>query len=159
MTHFYWALFLGYRHPLEWIRPGLAINQVFWAWPLHFEVWADGHLDHFTDQPRKWRQSQRRVGNLVDNLQPLLVRVPIRDPGLPCQRFRHGSDQCRTSMPNCAFCSEFHRTKECPNKLAPVRCANCEDALMSSFRLCGIYLYEYEVMKLWSFAFGITLVS
>lgn len=71
-------------------------------------------------------------------------------PGIPppkrcftCQCYRHDSYQCRVSRPT----SESHRTEECPNKLAPVHCANCGGDHMSTSRLCGIYLYKFEVMK------------
>ena len=48
---------------------------------------------------------------------PLTPVIPSSRRCFTCQRFRHISNQCRSSRPICEFCSKHHRTDSCLNKL------------------------------------------
>ena len=69
-----------------------------------------------------------------------------------CQRYRHVSNQCRSSRPCCEFCAGHHRTRDCSHRIRTARCSNCFGDHMASSRTCPVFLYEYEVMRVrfWS---------
>ena len=78
---------------------------------------------------------------------PLTPVIPPPRRCFTCQRFRHISNQCRSSRPICEFCSEHHRTDSCPNKLRSAFCSNCCGDHVASSRDCPVYLYEFEINK------------
>ena len=64
-----------------------------------------------------------------------------------CQRFRHISSQCRSSRPCCEFCVGHHHTRDCSHGVRSARCSNCFGDHMASSRVCPIFRYEHEVMR------------
>ncbi|XP_055381851.1 putative uncharacterized protein DDB_G0282499 [Condylostylus longicornis] len=51
-----------------------------------------------------------------------------------CQMFGHGEKHCNVKT-FCAFCSQNHKSNECPNKSSP-QCANCKGAHYSTDTTC-----------------------
>ena len=78
---------------------------------------------------------------------PLTPVIPPPRRCFTCQRFRHISNQCRSSRPICEICSEHHHTDACPNKLRSAFCANCCGDHVASSRDCPVYQYEFEVSR------------
>ena len=64
-----------------------------------------------------------------------------------CQRFRHISEQCRSTGAVCEYCSEEHPSRDCPNTNLSPRCINCGDKHPAYSRSCPIYQLEFAVMK------------
>ena len=77
---------------------------------------------------------------------PLTPVVPAPRRCFTCQRFRHISNQCRSSPPICEFCSEHHRADSCPNKLGSALCSNCCGDHAASSCECPMYQYEFEIL-------------
>ena len=61
-------------------------------------------------------ESRVRVNRFVD------VRQCVK-----CARLGHTESKCQQQKPNCRYCSEEHRTEECPNKEKPPCCNNCKN--------------------------------
>ena len=78
---------------------------------------------------------------------PLTPVIPPPRRCFTCQRFRHISNQYRSSRPICEFCSEHHRTDSCPNKLRSAFCSNCCGDHVASSREFPVYRYEFEINK------------
>ena len=78
---------------------------------------------------------------------PLTPVIPPPRRCFACQRFRHISNQCRSSRPIMEFCSEHHHTDACPNRLPSAFCSNCCGDHLASSRDCPVYQYEFEVSK------------
>ena len=70
---------------------------------------------------------------------PLTPVIPPPRRCFTCQRFRHISNQCRSSRPICEFCSENHPPDSCPNKLRSAFCSNCCGDHVASSRECPVY--------------------
>ena len=70
-----------------------------------------------------------------------------------CQRFRHVSNQCRSSQPIGAFCPEQHRTDSCPDRLTSAFGSNCCGDHVAFSWECPVYQYEFKVNEYyyWNF--------
>ena len=64
-----------------------------------------------------------------------------------CQRFRHISEQYRSTHPTCEYFFQEHPFRDCPNTRLTPRCANCGDRHPAYSRDCTIYMFEFSVMK------------
>lgn len=85
-----------------------------------------------------------RIKDFEFSLTPIVPR-PTRC--FRCQIYRHISSQCRTSHPNCEYCSEAHNSQECPNQLRRPRCVNCRGSHCASSLTCPVYIKEERVRK------------
>lgn len=63
-----------------------------------------------------------------------------------CQKFGHGSKNCRSSTA-CGFCAESHNTELCPRNCEP-KCFNCKDSHPAYSRNCIHFLRETEIIKI-----------
>lgn len=74
--------------------------------------------------------------------------VPLPRRCYKCQRYGHGTRNCRAKEPKCANCSEIdHSETTCPNKTSP-KCPNCDGPHPASSKDCEKYKTEKEALKI-----------
>jgi hypothetical protein len=67
-----------------------------------------------------------------------------------CQKLKHSTSRCSSSILKCSFCAQSHEYQSCPNRqqnLAP-KCANCQGDHSAAFRGCPAYIEVQQVLKL-----------
>ena len=65
---------------------------------------------------------------------------------LRCQGFRHKAQYCKLTR-KCRLCAQLHDTRDCPNRLLPLKCAGCGGGHQASSKDCPKVQRQMDKLK------------
>ena len=66
---------------------------------------------------------------------------------LRCQGFGHKAQYCKLTR-KCRLCADLHDTRECPNRLLPLKCAGCGGGHQASSKECPKVQRQMDKLKI-----------